>query len=478
MDQSFSEVFEAACHAHGDRIATVDPTGAPVSFFNFFYTVVAFAEALQDHGVGKGDLVAVHVTDAIAGSALTLAILRIGATAMGRTGADGSLGVVPDWHLVADGSPGTGGPDIVVGRDWIRSPRRWVPVAGGGRMIRNTSGTTGLPKLMQLSDEGLLARVQRGAEWRRPPEGAVFIGYAPSSSPFFNHMARALLDGVTQIHPRADEATSLALMDATGVSAAFMSPWNFRQLLSAAEAGAVRPRALRRIMTGGGEVTPALALRAEEVFGAEVILGYGSSETGSIAHARPSERPDLPGYLGQVYGDLELRFMTENGTNADPAEGGELWLRVPQEIQMQEFPSGKPVVDAEGWVGTGDLCRMLPDGSLQFLGRRSELLNIGGTKCAPQRFEAMLRDFPGLGEVAAFRLPEPGGGDRLGLAVVAGSGFDAAALSAHLRKRLGANCPFDLVVRDSIPVTPAGKTDRRRLTSDHLDIGRQATAPA
>ena len=40
--------------------------------------------------------------------------------------------------------------------------------------------------------------------------------------------------------------------------------------------------------------------------------------------------------------------MNAQASDVDPAEGGELWLRVPQEIQMQEFPSGKPVVDAEG----------------------------------------------------------------------------------------------------------------------------------
>ena len=476
MRQSYSESFEVACLEHGDQIATIDPTGAAVSFSNLFYTVLAFAEALQDHGVRKGDLVAVHVLDAIAGTALKLALLRIGASAMGTTGADGSLGVAPAFHLIEGGAPTTGGTDIVVGRDWIRSPRRWVPIAGGGRMITSTSGTTGLPKLCQISDTDLIKRVQRSARWRGLPEGAVFIGYSPFSNPFFNHMSRAVLSGMTHIHPRADEFASLALMDRVGVQTAYLSPWNFRRILDAAEAGAVRPHRLRRIVTGGGELAPALATRAETIFNAEVILSYGSSETGSIAHTRPALHPDLPGCLGRPYADLGLRFQAEDGGILDPVTGGELWIKTPETIQVQEFPSGKPVTNADGWVGTGDLCRMLADGTLLFMGRRSELLNIGGSKVAPQLFEALARTVPGVADVAAFRLPEPGGGDQLGLAVVPGPGLDPAVLTTRLAAELGARYAFTVLIRSALPVTSAGKMDRRRLAAEHAEDIQRAVA--
>ncbi len=477
MTASFSTAFEESSRAHAGRVATLDAAGGPVSFENLFYTMMAFAEALQDRGVGPGDLVAVHVTDAIAGSALRLALLRIGATAMGRCPPEGGEGYRPDWHLITEGTAATGGRDIAVGRSWVRSPQRWVPVTAGGAMIRSTSGTTGVPKLRRITDEGLLARITRGSDWRGRPEGAVFIGYATPSGPFFNHMGRALLGGVVQVHPRDDDAASLALMEAAGVTAAFLSPWNFRRMVAAAEAGAMRSRSLRRIMVGGGEVAPDLAARAEALFGAEVVLGYGSSETGSIAHTRPALHPDVPGYVGPVYDDMAFRLCAEDGSPADPATGGELWLQVPEPIRLHDFPSGRPLADAEGWVATGDLCRILPDGGLQFLGRRSELLNIGGTKRAPHLFEALARGFPGVADVAAFRLPEPGGGDRLGMAVVPGPGFDATALAAHLTGHLGARCPFDMVVRDAIPVTPAGKTDRRRLSDEHVSQSSESVAP-
>lgn len=477
MTKSFSEAFETSCRDHATKVAMVDPTGAPVSFSNLFFTVIAFAEALQDRGVAPGDLVSVHVTDSIAGSALRLALVRIGATAIGAVPREGA-GVAVDWHLITEGTDPLGPDEILVGRDWIRSPRRAVPLQPGGAMVRMTSGTTGTPKLRRISDAGLLARAERGQELRGRPDGPVFIGYAPASSPFFNYMARSILSGVLQIHPVADTAANLRAMAAHSVSTALLSPWNFRRLLAAVEAGAPAPSSLRQIMVGGGEVAPAYAARAEALFGAEVYLCYGSNETGSIAHARPAETPDLPGRVGAPYPDFDHRFTDDAGAAVDPLAGGELWLRVPEAIRVTDFPSGAPLTDAEGWVATGDICRRLSDGALQFLGRRSEFLNIGGNKRAPQWFEALLQGKPGVTDVAAFRLPDPGGGDRLGLAVVPGHGYDQALLADWLSGKLGPRYPFQIIEIASIPVTSAGKTDRSALSRHFQGEIDRLPAPA
>ncbi len=450
----------------------IDPTGTPVTFGNLFFTVIAFAEALQDNGVAAGDLVSVHVSDSIAGSALRLALLRIGATAIGPMPRSGE-GIAVDWHLVTAGAKPLGVADIAVGPDWIRSPRRAVPIHPGGAMVRTTSGTTGTPKLRLITDAGLLARAERGQEMRGQPEGPVFIGYAPGSSPFFNYMARSVLSGVLQLHTVADDAANLRGIAAVGATTAFLSPWNFRRLLAAVEAGAAAPVSLRRIMVGGGEVAPHLAARAEALFGAEVFLCYGSNETGSIAHVRPAEQPDLPGRVGQPYPDFDHRFVDESGAPADPTTGGELWLRVPEPIRVTDFPSGASLTDADGWVATGDICRRLADGTLQFLGRRSEFLNIGGNKRAPQWFEAIVQGQPDIADVAAFRLPDPGGGDMVGLAVVPGPAFKAAALADWLAGKLGPRYPFRIINVAAIPVTAAGKIDRASL-STHLQT---MTAP-
>ncbi|RYE50332.1 MAG: hypothetical protein EOP21_04055, partial [Hyphomicrobiales bacterium] len=237
MIRAFSQAFEASCRTHAAKLAMLDPTGAPVSFANLFFTVIAFAEALQDHGVVAGDLVSVEVADPIAGAALKLALVRIGATAIGPIPSNRSAEFTINWHLVTPDA-GPVRPDrITVDRSWIRSPRRAIPITEGGGMVRSTSGTTGTPKLRRISDAALLARALRGQEVRGAPDGPVFIGYAPGSSPFFNYLARAILSGSLQLHAQSDDAANLRAMDAAGATTAFLSPWNFRRLLDEVEAG-------------------------------------------------------------------------------------------------------------------------------------------------------------------------------------------------------------------------------------------------
>ncbi len=477
MGQTLSEAFEIASRRHATAVAIYDSSRNPVSFENFFFTVIAFAEALQDRGVRPGQLVAVHISDAIAGVALRFALLRLGATAitLPQQPVPEDSGFHVEWHLIATGTPAVGRHDISVDSSWIRSPKRMVPIVPGGKLVRATSGTTGQPKFRLITDEGALARVARGSNWRGQPEGTIFVGYAPTSTPFFNHMARALLSGVAQVHAQQAPEASLRFMGELDVTTAFLSPSSFFNLLKTAENLNLHPRALRSILVGGGEVSPSHALRAEQIFGCEVLLCYGSNETGSMAHFRSTNASETPGVVGAIYPDYETRFVGDDGQDRPPTVGGELWLRVPEDIRVIEFPSGAPICDPEGWVGTGDLGRLLPDGSLVFLGRKVDLLNVGGNKRAPRYFENIARQYSGINDIAAFRVPADGGGDEVGLAVIPAGDYDASAFAAHMLERLGPHYPFHIVVVSDIPTTTAGKVDRKRLSAEHLAARERET---
>jgi acyl-coenzyme A synthetase/AMP-(fatty) acid ligase len=465
---SLSANFEAACRRFDAALAFCDAGGAPASFRNFFFTVIAFAEELRDRGVRPGAMASVHVEDGIAGTALRLALLRLGAT---LALAPQSLGKEGAWHIHAKGTePPAATGAIAFDAGWIRSPRQPVPIAGGARILRVTSGTTGLPKLRLMEEESALARILRGLRERGAPQGPTFIGYSPFSAPFFNHALRALLTGVPQLHTQATPEASLAAMDRFGATDAYVSPYNFARLLDAAEATAVRPRALARVTVGGGEVSPTQAIRGETLLGCEVRNSYGSNETGSIASHRPALTPDMRGIVGKIYSDLEFRFSDDTGRTCDPETGGEISIKVPAECRARDFPSSAFLGDAEGWVATGDIGRLLPGGELQLLGRKSEFLNVGGTKCAPAVFEAALGGFPGVSELVAFRAPALSGIDHVGLAVVAGEGFSLGRFRAFVQEKLGRLYPAEISVLARIPTNAAGKIDRGRLTSDYLAL--------
>ena len=444
----------------------IEPDGTLVSFAALFATTLSFAETLAVQGVGPGTLVAVHVPDPIAGLALRLALLRIGATvlAVPRDFVTGPGIPGPLRHVVPHSSATGSADEIPVTPDWLHPPRRVLPVSGVGVLVKSTSGTTGLPKLRQFDEKTLLARVRWGADRRGGTDGPTLIGYGPASSPGFNHSLRLITDGHLQAHVAETPQATLQRMERLGVTTVFASPYNFQQLVQAASDGATIPTGLRRILVGGGSLTPTLAAKAEALFGAEVYNTYGSNETGSLAHHRPSQTPDLPGCVGRVYADVRVRFLDDAGQPA--ASEGELSLRPPPGALPLDYPSGLPLGDADGWIATGDLGRRLPDGCIVLSGRKSELLNIGGIKRAPLVFEHLLRGFPGLADIAAFRAPQGDGMDHVGLAVVPAPGFDADAFRRFTADRLGPLLPFVLHQTHALPVTEAGKIDRKRLTAE------------
>lgn len=468
--QGLSFAVEAACRRYRDRVATWQVDGQPVSFASYFATIIAFAERLQAAGVGPGSAVSVAFRDGIAGRMLTFALLRLGATVLPNLAAHPNIPC--DLRLVDQPDPAGRGPELLVTSDWIRTPSRLVPVAGGGRMVKATSGTTGLPKLRVVDEIGLEVRLNRSSDQRGQADGVVFIGYSPGSSPGFNIGVQALLAGAAQLNQPATPPEWLQAMIRHRAVQAFLPPGSFEHLLEVAEVTGIGPLRLQEIRVGGGALSPALALRGEDLFGCPVVNTYGSSETGSIAHHRPALSDGLPGIVGRVYGDLRLRFLDKAGAEADPATGGLLAVKLPPELWVCDYPSGQALCDAEGWQVTGDLARLLPGDRLQLLGRVSDALNIGGDKIAPVRIEALATGFPGLQQIAVFRVPTEGGSDQVGLAVVATEGFDAASFLAHLAGKLGPRYPLVLRRLDRLPMTEAGKIDRAALTKGYQDETR------
>lgn len=462
---SLSETIEQCCTEFGGRSAFIGNDGQPVSFTVFFLAILSFAEQLQDRGVRAGQLVDVTLRDPVTASAIRLAALRMGCLIVSLPPAlqGNAGGVRPHWRVIDPIRGRQSERDIVVDHRWMRPPTRGVPIAGGGKIVKRTSGTTGEPKFRVESEQTYADRMRRNLDNRSAGDGPAFIGYSAGSSPGLNNIVRMLMSGHPQLHVQPTPEDSLRAMDRHGIVAAFVPPAGYAQLLDAAEAGGVRPRSLARITVGGGEVPPRQAARGEALFDCIVMNSYGSNETGSISHHRPVLTPDLRGVVGKVYDGLEIRFVDDEGNLRDPQEGGYLHIRPKFNRSIVEFPSGRPLCDEEGWVDTGDTGHLMPDGNLVLTGRRSELINAGGNKRSPGYFEAIVREMPGVKDVAAFRVPQETGIDRVGLAIVADEGFVLSRIEEQIASTINrVYNPLVLVV-DAIPVSSAGKVDRKQL---------------
>lgn len=299
--------------------------------------------------------------------------------------------------------------------------------------------------------------------------GPSLIGYRPSSSPGFNQASRAILNGVPIIQPRRDQTENLRLLQRHAATDAFLSPYNFKQLIEAARTTDQLPTTLQQVTVGGGSLSPQAAIEAESLFGCPVYNSYGSGETGSISKFRVAELAQTPGVVGNIYDDMKIKFLAADGSQIDPSVGGEIVVNVPREIQVLDYPSCEPLCDADGWVKTGDLGHMLSDNTLCLTGRVSELLNIGGAKRSPSWFESIAARCDPNATIVAFGVPAKMGTDNVGIAVEAREDFNIQEFAQFMHSILGQSYVLQIGLVDRIPVNDAGKVDRQALRDLFLD---------
>lgn len=472
MSETLSEQIEIQCQAHANHTAMLQNGEVPVTFANFFFTILRFAECLSDKGVRAGHVVAMPVRDPIALIALKLAVIRLGASAI-AVGHQAALNDLPprvDWAVVprdqAFGHPR----EILFDADWIRSPTRLTPVTPGGRIIHATSGTTGIPKLRADTEENLMARIINGLNARGPCDGPVFIGQNIGSLVGLKASLTALLSGQLQVHMLGTAQNTLAAVARTQVVHAFVPPIHLRSLVQLAEEGGIETPALRRMNVGGGTISSSFAAKCEAVFGCEVYNDYGSTETDTIASHRISQTPEQPGMVGRIYPIFKFRFTGVDGQPSTANQGGELWLNVPPKLRTSNYPDTAPLFDASGWISTGDIGRIEEGGMLVLEGRKSDLINVGGNKIATSVFEKVASEFSGIAEVAAFRVPTDSGIDDVGFAVVPAEDLDQEAFQKFLIERLGDLYRVKVMFLEQLPTTETGKIDRNKLT-DMVFVG-------
>ena len=181
--------------------------------------------------------------------------------------------------------------------------------------------------------------------------------------------------------------------------------------------------------------------------GANVVHTYGMTETGG----------------GVVYQGVPL-----DGVEARVAPSGELELRGPMLLRC--YRDGTDPRDAAGWLPTGDLGVVQADGRVVVHGRRSDLIVTGGENVWPADVENVLRDHPGVADVAVAGRRDDEWGQRVVAVVVPADPADPPALD-DLRgwvkdRRPAYAAPRELVLTDRLPRAPGGKLARDRLLDE------------
>ena len=290
------------------------------------------------------------------------------------------------------------------------------------------------------------------------------------------------LRGELVILPRFRPAETLRTIEQRRITLLIGVPALFRALLDCPMAKRTDFSSLKVCVSGGDALPAALAQRFVVQTGVTLAEGYGLTECSPVVTcSNPLAGIERPGSCGLPLPGTDVAIMaTEAPHAAVPAnEIGEICVRGPQVMRgYLGRPDATREALHEGWLHTGDLGRLDPDGFLYFVNRRPEVIAVRGYKVYARAVEEAIRLHPAVSEVAVIGLPDPIRGEVPKACIVLHEGMrlDSEALRAFLADRLSPiEVPRVFEFRTSLPKSSFGKVLKHELSG--LPAGADASQP-
>jgi amino acid adenylation domain-containing protein len=241
-------------------------------------------------------------------------------------------------------------------------------------------------------------------------------------------------------------------------------------------------KAVRFLRSSSAPLAPSLHQEFLDKFQLLLIQAMGSSEAGNIFSNPLPPGANKIGSPGLPWG-FDVRIVNREGIELPTGESGEMEIRgaaLMQGYYKQPDETGE-VLDAEGWMHTGDLAYRDEDGYFFVVGRSKELIIKGGVNIAPRQIDDVLESHPAVLEAAAVGIPDHYLGEDLVAFVVlrAGAAPDESELLSYCEQRLGQfKTPTRIYFTSDLPKGPSGKVQRLRLREDASPTGLSAVSQA
>ncbi|MFN0174338.1 MAG: AMP-binding protein [Saprospiraceae bacterium] len=224
-----------------------------------------------------------------------------------------------------------------------------------------------------------------------------------------------------------------------------------------------------RISVGGAmAVQRAVAERWQQMTGTQLIEGYGMTESSPVLTVNPVDNTSRLGTIGMPVPSTEVRIVDESGTPLPPGPEnvGEIVARGPQIMKgYWQRPDATAETVKDGWLYTGDMGFMHPDGFFQIVDRKKDMILVSGFNVYPNEIEDVLAMHPKVLESAALGIADEKSGEVVKVFIVKkDSSLTADEVIAHCRENLtNYKVPKQVEFRTELPKTNVGKILRREL---------------
>ncbi|MBI6954961.1 long-chain acyl-CoA synthetase [Pseudomonas sp. TE6288] len=348
-------------------------------------------------------------------------------------------------------------------------------------VLQYTGGTTGLAKGAMLTHGNLVANMLQVL--------ACFGQHGPDGQPLIKQGQEVMIAPLPLYHIYAFTANCMCMMVTGNHNVLITNPrdipgfikelgkWRFSALVGLNTLfvalmdnpgfKSLDFSALKITNSGGTALVKATAERWEALTGCRIVEGYGLTETSPAASTNPYGQLARLGTVGIPVPGTGFKVIDDDGHEQPLGERGELCIKGPQVMKgyWQQPEATAQVLDSEGWLKTGDIAIIDPDGYTRIVDRKKDMIIVSGFNVYPNEIEDVVMGHPQVASCAVIGVPDERTGEAVKLFVVPrAGGVSVDELKAFCKSNFtGYKVPKHIVLRDSLPMTPVGKILRREL---------------
>jgi long-chain acyl-CoA synthetase len=363
------------------------------------------------------------------------------------------------------------------------SGNQWSPVRNSLddiAFLQYTGGTTGVAKGAMLTHRNMVANTLQAKAWIGSADLGRNVEVVVSALPLYhifaltaNCFAFMAMGGVNLLVTNPRDAEGF-VKELSKVPFSFFPGVNtlFNMLLNTPGFAELDFSHLKAALGGGMAVQRAVAERWQEVTGSRLIEAYGLTETSPAACINPMDIEDFNGCIGLPISSTEGGIMDDQGQLLPQGEVGELVIRGPQVMKgyWQRPEETAKVITEDGWLRTGDVAMMTPDGFFKIVDRKKDMILVSGFNVFPNEIEDVVAHHPKVLEVAVIGVPDAKSTEAVKMFVVKSDpSLTEEELRAFCAEELtGYKRPRHIEFRDELPKSNVGKILRRELRDEEL----------